>query len=92
MEKKVLFEDLFGSRIRGNILKTLALNEELTISELIRKTRLNHSIVMKHLKILQMIDFVQEKKFGRTKIYRYRIENTKAKKLKDFIEIFVVDF
>ncbi|MFX1344107.1 MAG: ArsR/SmtB family transcription factor [Promethearchaeota archaeon] len=87
MEKKILFEDLLGSRARAKILKVLAQNEELTISLLINKTKLNYTNVMKHLKYLVSLDLIQEKKFGRIKVYRYKVENVKAKSLKDFIAI-----
>ncbi len=73
-----LIEDMLGSRARVKILKELALNEELTITLLIKKTKLNHVAVTKHLQYLKDVDLVQEKKFGRIKIYRYKIENITA--------------
>jgi DNA-binding transcriptional ArsR family regulator len=87
MEKKILLEDLLGSRARAKILKILAQNEELTISLIINKTKLNYASAVKHLDYLKKVDFIQEKKFGRIKIYRYKIENPIAKNLKKFIEI-----
>jgi len=86
-KEKYLIEDLFGSKARVKILKTLAQNEELTISLIINKTRLNYSNVAKHLNHLKSLDLIQEKKFGRIKIFRYKIENIKARSLKKFIEI-----
>ena len=81
------FENLFGSKARIKILKLLSLNYELSISQIIKKTRLNHSCVLKHLNYLKTVSLIQEKKFGRIKIYRYKIENFKAKSLKMFIDI-----
>lgn len=86
MSKKILFEDLLGSKARAKILKVLAINEELTISLLINKTRLNYTNVKKHLDYLISLDLIQEKRFGRIRIYRYKVENIKAKSLKDFIK------
>ena len=86
-KEKYLIEDLFGSKARVKILKTLAQNEELTISLIINKTRLNYSNVAKHLNHLKSLDLIQEKKFGRIKIFRYKLENIKARSLKKFIEI-----
>lgn len=86
-KEKYLIEDLLGSKARVKILKTLAQNEELTISLIINNTRLNYSNVAKHLNHLKSLDLIQEKKFGRIKIYRYKIENIKARSLKKFIEI-----
>jgi len=84
-------EDLLGSKARIKILKTLALNNELNISLIITKTNLNHTNVLKHLNFLKNLNLVQEKKFGRIKIYRYRNENIKARYLKKFIEIWEGD-
>ncbi|MFW9879560.1 MAG: winged helix-turn-helix domain-containing protein [Candidatus Thorarchaeota archaeon] len=92
IEKKTLIEDLLGSRARVKILKTLARFEELTISLIIKKTRLNYSCVSKHLNFLNKNNLVQEKKFGRIKIFRYKSENLKARSLKNFIEIWETDF
>jgi len=87
LKKKEKIEDLMGSRARVKILKYLAINEELTISQIISKTRLNYSCTSKHLNYLKMIGFIQEKNFGRIKIFRYKLENIRARSLKNFIEI-----
>jgi DNA-binding transcriptional ArsR family regulator len=86
-KKRYSIEDLLGSKARIKILKTLAINNELNISLIISITKLNHSNVIKHLNILKSFNLIQEKKFGRIKIYRYKTENIKARSLKKFIEI-----
>lgn len=91
-KEKYLIEELLGSKVRIKILKTLAKNEELTISLIINQTRSNYSNVMKHLNHLKNLDLIQEKKIGRIKIYRYKIENIKARSLKKFIDIWEDDF
>lgn len=91
-QRKYLVEDLLGSRARVKILKSLAINEELTISLIIKKTKLNYVSVSKHLDYLKIYDLVQEKKFGRIKIYRFKLENMKARSLKKFIDIWEGDF
>ncbi|HEC39043.1 hypothetical protein LCGC14_2046800 [marine sediment metagenome] len=87
MEPKRLIEDLLGSRARVKILKALSLHEELTISLLIQETKLNHALASKHLRYLIDADLVQEKKFGRIKIYRFKIENVKARSFHTFLKI-----
>lgn len=80
-------ENVFGSRGRLKILINLAKNVELSISELVKRTGLNHSAVLKHIELLKKIKFVQEKNFGRIKILRFNIENVKAKSFKLFVEV-----
>lgn len=80
-------EDVLGSRARVKILKELAKAEELSISLLIKRTKLNHSIVSKHLKQLTSLNLVQEKKFGKIRIFRYKIENPKSKSFRILIDI-----
>jgi len=72
------FEEVFCSKGRAKIIKVLSKNLELNISEIIKQTHLNHNDVKKHLKFLCQINFIQEKKFGRIYIYRFKDENFKA--------------
>ena len=90
--KKGSAENVFGSRARMKILKTLAKNGELSISQVIKNTNLNHSSVIRHLDFLQKLSLIQEKNFGRIKILRFKTENLKAKSFKRFIEIWEGDF
>ena len=87
VKENFTIENLLGSKARIKILKILAINNELSISQIIKKTRLNHTIVKSHLNFLKSLNLIQEKVFGRIKIYRYRTENIRAKSLKKFIEI-----
>ena len=79
------FEEILSSKGRVKILKLLALNNEMNISSIVSKAGLNHKSVKNHLIFLKGIDFVQEKQFGRIKIYRYKLENLKARALKNLI-------
>ncbi len=87
MDTKFLIENLFESKARIRILNTLVKEKELNISSLINKTRLNHTNILKHLNFLKTRDLIQEKKFGRIRIFRYKNENIKAKALENFIHI-----
>ena len=48
-------EETFGSRARVKIMKLLAINEELMISQIIKRTKLNHTSVSKHLNFLHPV-------------------------------------
>ena len=80
-------EVLFSSRGRIKIIRLLAECGELNISEIARRTQLNHSTTRRHLQLLERAKLVQEKTFGRIRIYRYKIENLRALALRRFIEL-----
>jgi DNA-binding transcriptional ArsR family regulator len=87
ISQKIGIEDLFSSRGRVKILKELAASTELNISELCRRVNLNHSSTKSHLEVLLKSGLVEEKIFGRIKIYRYNIENLRARSLKSLFDI-----
>jgi predicted transcriptional regulator len=84
---KCNIEEVLSSKGRILILKTLAEMEELNISAIARVTNLNHSTTTQHLEFLTKVGLVQEKRFGRIKIFRYRSENIRARSLKKLFEI-----
>ena len=85
--RKVGIEDLFSSRGRIKILKELAASGELNISELCRRVNLNHSSTKSHLEVLLKSGLIEEKIFGRIKIYRYKIEDLRARSLRSLFDI-----
>jgi len=64
-----LFEDISNSVSVSRIFWKLFRNSEMSISQIIRQTGLNHRIVRKSLKRMIEKGIVREKSFGRTKIY-----------------------
>ncbi|MFW9830182.1 MAG: winged helix-turn-helix domain-containing protein [Candidatus Thorarchaeota archaeon] len=86
-ESPISVELLFSSRGRIKIIRLLAECGELNISEIARRTQLNHSTTRRHLQFLERAKLVQEKTFGRIRIYRYKIENLRALALRRFIEL-----
>ncbi|MHA1964364.1 MAG: winged helix-turn-helix domain-containing protein [Candidatus Thorarchaeota archaeon] len=84
---KVAIEDIFSSRGRIKILKELATSNELNISELCRRVDLNHSSTKSHLEVLLNSGLIEEKKFGRIKIYRYKIEDLRARSLRSLFNL-----
>lgn len=80
-------DQVFSSKGKAKILELLAINNELNITEIVKRSSLNHSNVVQHLNFLKKINFIQEKKFGRVRIFRFKIENIKARALKKLIEL-----
>ena len=81
------FETLFSSKSRVKVIKTLAINVELNISSIITQTRLNHARVESNLEFLKDVGLVQEKNYGRIRIFRFRLENKIAKYIKNLIKL-----
>lgn len=86
-ESTIPMELLFSSRGRVKIIRLLAECGELNISEIARRVHLNHSTTRRHLQFLERAKIVQEKTFGRIRIYRFKTENLRARALRRFIEL-----
>jgi predicted transcriptional regulator len=84
---RIAIDSLFSSRGRIKIVRELAFSNELNISEICRRVGLNHSTTKAHLDVLIQSGMVEEKVFGRIKIYRYRIEDMRARSLKNLLEL-----
>ena len=87
----VAIEDVFQSKGRIKILKILATVGELNISEIGRKAHINHNSTRDHLRYLTKANLLQEKLFGRIRIYRFRTENIRARTLKNLFDIWEND-
>jgi predicted transcriptional regulator len=85
--EKLAIEDVFQSKGRIKILKILAKEGELNISEIARRAHINHNSTRYHLNFLVKINILQEKTFGRIRIYRFRIENIKVQAIKKLFDI-----
>lgn len=79
-------EDVFSSRLRIKIVKILMQMGELNVSEIARRLRINHTTASKHLKILEDEDILQQKVFGRIRLYRIKENSLKAKAIQNLIE------
>lgn len=87
IEKKLALEDVFQSKGRIKILKILAKEGELNISEIARRAHMNHNSTRYHLNFLVKANILQEKKFGRIRIYRFRKESIRVRAIKNLFEI-----
>ena len=83
----VSIEKIFSSKGRVKIIKILVEKGELNISDIGRRARLNHTTTQQHLNFLIETGLIQEKRFGRIKIYRLKEENIKAQALKSFFTL-----
>jgi len=68
-------------------LRLLSQEKELNITRIVEKSGVNYKIVKKHLEFLVKIGFLQEKCFGRIKIYRFKQENQNVRALSNLIDL-----
>jgi len=79
--------EVLSCRGKVKVLKTLVDAEELNITEIVRKTELSHRSVKNYLAELCDTGLVELKKFGRIRIYRYRVEVARARVLQYMFKI-----
>ena len=87
VKESLVLEDIFQSKGRIKILKILAKEGELNISEIARRAHINHNSTRYHLNFLVKANIVQEKKYGRIRIYRFKIEDMKVRAIKTLFDI-----
>lgn len=83
LENENMIEEIFSSKGRVRVLRTLIKEQELNISEIARKTRLSHTSVEEHLEKLCKASIITEKRFGRIRIFKFNENNPIAKIIKD---------
>jgi predicted transcriptional regulator len=81
-------EEIFSSKGRVKVLKTLAERGEMNISDITRRTCLNHATTSMHLKKLCELGIVEEKRFGRIRIFRFKKEDPRAWAIQSLFESF----
>ena len=88
MQKEVQkpLDEIFSSKGRVRILVLLSNAIELNISEIARRTGLNYATADKHLKELEDAGIIQQKKFGRIRIYKFNDSNLRAQAIRKLVE------
>ncbi|MEM2050901.1 MAG: winged helix-turn-helix domain-containing protein [Thermoproteota archaeon] len=71
-----------GSRIFWRLLR----NGEMSLSEIIRQTNLNHNVVKKRISRMVEMGLVKEKSFGRIRIYMINQGNPSIRLLLDLVK------
>ena len=83
---EVNIEDIFSSRGRVKVLKTILQLGEVNVTQLIKLTRLNHKVVKKHIEYLKNLGLIEEIVIGRIKLYRPNWLNPRVKFIDDLMK------
>ena len=81
-------EEILSCRGKVRILRILAEEGELNVSEITRRSRLNHTLTLKYLDNLKTEQLLDEKRFGRIRIFKYRWDSPKAKALSHLFDVY----
>ena len=80
------FEEVFSSKSRMKILKVIYQLGQLNVSDVARRLKLNFASTSEHLKILESEGILQERTYGRVRMYRFDEGSAKAKAVVALIE------
>jgi predicted transcriptional regulator len=79
-------EKVFSSKSRMKILKLIYQLGQLNVSDVARRLKLNFASTSSHLKLLECEGILQERKYGRVRMYRYNEGSAKAKAVQNLID------
>jgi DNA-binding transcriptional ArsR family regulator len=67
------------------ILKLIYQLGQLNVSDVARRLKLNYASTSSHLKLLEYESILQERKYGRVRMYRFNEGSAKAKAVENLI-------
>jgi DNA-binding transcriptional ArsR family regulator len=79
-------EHVFSSKPRMKILKLISRLGELNVSDVARRIGVNFTTTSKHLRVLEEEGILQQRTYGRIRMYRFNQASAKAKAVQDLIE------
>lgn len=80
-------EEVFSSKPRMKILKLVARLGALNVSDIARRINMNYSTTNQHLKLLEAEGILQQRVYGRVRMYRFNGVSAKAKAVQNLIEV-----
>ncbi|MBN1357788.1 winged helix-turn-helix transcriptional regulator [Candidatus Bathyarchaeota archaeon] len=79
-------EEVFSSKPRMKILRLVARLGALNVSDIARRINLNYSTTNQHLKLLEAEGILQQRVYGRIRMYRFNDGSPKAIAVQNLIE------
>ena len=79
-------EEVFSSKPRMKILRLVARLGALNVSDIARRIKMNYSTTNQHLKLLEAEGILQQRVYGRVRMYRFNEISPKAKAVQNLIE------
>jgi len=79
-------EQVFSSKPRMKILKLVAQLGELNVSDIARRIGVNFTTTSRHLRLLEEEGVLQQRVYGRIRMYRFNKASPKAKAVQNLID------
>jgi DNA-binding transcriptional ArsR family regulator len=79
-------EEVFSSKSRMKIVKLIYQLGQLNVSDVARRLKLNYASTSEHLGVLESEGILQERTYGRVRMYRFNDGSAKAKAVAGLIE------
>ena len=79
-------EEVFSSKPRMKILRLVARLGSLNVSDISRRLNLNYATTNRHLRLLESEGVLQQRVYGRIRMYRFNEGSPKAKAVLSLIE------
>jgi predicted transcriptional regulator len=80
-------EEVLSSKSRMKILKLIYQLGQLNVSDVARRLKLNFVSTSKHLKLLESEGILQERTYGRVRMYRFNEGSAKAKAVQNLLDV-----
>ena len=84
-------EEIFSSKPRMKILRLIFRLGALNISDIARRIKLNYTTTNRHLKLLESEGILQQRVYGRIRIYKFSDVSRKALAVQSLIEVWEQD-
>ncbi len=84
-------EEVFSSKSRMKILKLIYQLGQLNVSDVARRLKLNFASTSEHLKVLESEGILQERTYGRVRMYRFNEGSAKAKAVQNLLDVWEQD-
>jgi len=81
-------EEVLASKSRLKILKLIFALGSLNVSDIARRLKMNFAATSEHLKLLEAEGILQERTYGRVRMYRFNEGSAKAKAVAGLIEAY----
>jgi predicted transcriptional regulator len=80
-------EEVFSSKLRMKILKLIYNLGSLNITDVARRINANFASTAENLEVLEAEGILQERVYGRIRMYRFNEGSAKAKAVQNLIEV-----